>query len=90
MTRPAVLEDLSWTDDAVNMLAAYAKSGLVFTAEDLRQSMRPAPNANQYGAAFRAARQLGIITATGHKESTTPSRRRGVIRTWTAAPKEKS
>ena len=86
--QPAVLEDTAWIDDAMNMLTAYAASGLVFSSDDLRQSMRPAPNPAQVGTAFREAHRLGIIRPTGYKESTTPSRRHGVIRTWTA--KEKS
>ena len=86
--QPAVLEDTAWIEDALNMLTAYAASGLMFSAEDLRDSMRPAPNPAQVGTAFREAHRLGIIRPTGYKESSTPSRRHGVIRTWTA--KEKS
>lgn len=89
--QPAVLEDLDWPKDAINMLTAYAKSGLVFSAEDLRESMRPAPSPSQVGTAFREAHRLGIIRPTGYKESSTPSRKGGVIRQWRAATfKEKS
>ena len=86
--QPVVLEDLDWPTDALNMLTAYAASGLTFSSDDLRQSMRPAPSPAQVGTAFREAHRLGIIRPTGYKESSTPSRRHGVIRTWTA--KEKS
>lgn len=82
MSTPIALADLDWHEDAVNMIAAYAASGLTFCADDLRRSMRPAPNPNDVGNAFAAARQRGIITATGYTESTAPSRRRGVIRVW--------
>ena len=86
MSQPAALEDLSWHSDAADMIAAYAASGLTFSAEDLRKALRKPPQPNDIGAAFRAARVKGIITATGFRESTTPSRRGGVIRTWVAAP----
>ena len=86
--QPAALEDLDWSTDALAMIEAYAASGLTFSAEDLRDSMRPAPNPAQVGTAFREAHRLGIIRPTGYKESSTPSRRHGVIRVWTA--KEKS
>lgn len=82
MTRPMPLEDIGWHDDAVNMITAYAESGLDFTAEDLRRSIRPAPNPNDYGAAFRAACQTGLIAVTGYKESSEPSRKGGLIRIW--------
>ena len=87
MTRAAVLEDTSWHADAVDTIAALAETGVTLTAEDLRRLMRPAPSPNDVGAAFRAARLLGIITSTGFRESTTPSRKGGTIRTWTASTK---
>jgi len=83
MTRPAVLDDTSeWIADAVSMIRAYAASGLSFTAEDIRRSMRTPPHDNTMGIAFRAARSLGVITTVGYKESTEPSRRGGLIRVW--------
>lgn len=85
MTRPVVLEDTAWHQDAVDTIAALAETGHVLTADDLRKVMRPAPSDKAPGTAFRAARLLGIITATGYQESTTPSRKGGVIRQWRAA-----
>ena len=82
MSTPAVLEDLDWPKDALNILTAYAASGLVFSSDDLRNSLRPAPNPAQVGTAFREAHRLGIIRPTGYKESSIPSRRHGVIRVW--------
>ena len=83
MTRPAVLDDTSeWIADAVNMIRAYAASGLSFTAEDIRRSMRTPPHDNNMGAAFRTARTLGLITTVGYKESSEPSRKGGLIRVW--------
>lgn len=83
MSAPMVLDDsASWHQDAVDTIAALAETGHVLTADDLRKIMRPAPTDKAPGSAFRAARMLGIITATGYQESTTPSRKGGVIRQW--------
>lgn len=90
MSGPVVLEDLSWHQDAVDTIAALAESGVTLTADDLRRVMRPAPYPNAHGAAFRAARLLGIISAVGICESNAPSRKGGLIRQWRGAPKEAS
>ena len=90
MTTPLALEDLSWHSDALDMLAAWAASGLSFTAEDLRRSMRPAPFPNDWGNVFQCARRAGLITTVGFKESEQPSRKGGVIRVWVAADRSKS
>lgn len=91
MTRPAALEDLSWHKDAIDTIAALADMGFDLTADDLRKLMRPAPHPNDIGAAFRAARLLGIITEVGTRVSSAPSRKGGLIRLWQATPnKEKS
>lgn len=85
MSTPVALADLDWHDDALDMIQAWAASGLSFTAEDVRRAMRPAPFPNDYGNAFQSARRLGYITSVGFKESEQPSRKGGVIRVWTAA-----
>ncbi|WP_104086528.1 hypothetical protein [Arthrobacter sp. GMC3] len=82
MASPAALEDLDWPTDALNWLEAYAWSGLDFTADDLRKSVRPAPHGNMVGGVFQAARKLGIIRPIGFTESNTPSRKHSVIRVW--------
>lgn len=82
MSRPAALDDLDWKSDAQNMIAAYAESGLRFSADDLRKSLREPPSCADWGAAFRAARTKGLITCVGSIESTTPSRKGGLIRLW--------
>lgn len=78
----AVLEDLEWTDDALKVITAWAKSGLRFSAEDLRQSHRPPPSKYAPGNAFQMARKAGLIRAVGFKLSTDPSRKGGVVRIW--------
>lgn len=82
MASPAALEDLDWPTDALNWLEAYAWSGLTFTADDLRKSIRAAPTPNQVGVVFRNARKLGLIRPIGFTESNTPSRKHSVIRVW--------
>ena len=81
----AVLEDQSWHTDALNVIGAFAASGLTFTAEDLTRSIRPAPNPNDVGNVFQSARRAGLITCVGFRESSTPSRKGGVIRIWQKA-----
>lgn len=89
MTRPAVMDtSREWHRDAVDTIAALAETGVVLTSDDLRRVMRPSPNPNDVGTAFRAARLLGIITTVGTRESTAPSRKGGLIRLW-AAPTTK-
>lgn len=86
MSQPAALEDLNWTEDAVDKLAMWAKSGLMFTAADLRNTLRPAPHPNMVGAAFRIAKGRGLIQSVGYEHSTTPSRHGAVLRTWEGVP----
>lgn len=72
----------AWHADALDVIKAWAATGSPFTAEDLRQSMRPAPGDKCPGNAFQAARRAGLITSVGYKESTDRSRKGGVIRVW--------
>ncbi|GAA1337327.1 hypothetical protein [Arthrobacter roseus] len=91
MSTPAVLDDRDeWHQDALRWIETYALSGLTFTVEDVRAALRPAPSGSCYGNAFQAARKAGVITCAGYRESTTPSRKSGIIRVWVASPKETS
>ena len=83
MTAAAVLEDSSWSEDALATIIALSLVSSQFTADTLRQEMRPPPHPGMVGAAFSAARNLGYITAAGYTTSTTPSRHHGVVRVWT-------
>jgi hypothetical protein len=80
-----VLADTDWHEDALNIIRAFAASGLTFTADDLRNSIRPAPQPNDIGNVFQSARKAGMITCVGFRESMVPSRRRGVVRVWERA-----
>ena len=80
--KAAVLEDIEWHEDAISTIVGIAAAQTVFTADDLRREMRPAPHANHIGAAFTAARAHGYIEPVGYQTSSAPSRHRGVLRTW--------
>jgi hypothetical protein len=82
MTAAMVLEDSSWSEDAVATIVALANAHEVFTAEALTKEMRIAPHPNLIGAAFSAARSQGFIEAAGYTTSNTPSRHHGVVRVW--------
>lgn len=82
MTRPSALEDLDWPEDAQNIIAAWSASGMTFTADDLRKSLRPAPHSNMVGAAFLTAKNHGLIRAVGYTISGSTSRKHGVLREW--------
>lgn len=84
--QPAVLEDATWSEDAVATILALANAHEVFTAEALTAEMRPAPHPNMVGAAFSAARGQGLIEAAGYTTSNTPSRHHGVVRVWRRKP----
>jgi len=86
----AVLEDSheSWLEDAVATIIGLARAGQQFDADDLHREMRPAPSPKLPGIAFSMARKSGHITTVGYRQSSTKSRKNGVIRVWTAT-KEK-
>lgn len=80
--KAAFLEDATWPEDAVTTIIALSHAHPVFTADDLRREIRPAPHPNHLGAAFSAARAQGLIEPVGYQTSNAPSRHRGVLRTW--------
>ena len=80
----AALEELDtvWPEDAIATIIALSHDLTQFTSDDLRKEMRPAPHPCQFGAAFKAAYQQGLIEPVGYQPSTTRSRNSGVIRQW--------
>lgn len=82
MTAAAVLEDTTWSEDAVATIIALSHAQEIVTAQDLAREMRKPPHPNMAGAAFSSARTQGFIEAHGYTTSNTPSRHHGVIRTW--------
>lgn len=84
MTQAAVLDDRDdWLEDAVAAIHALALSGLTFSADDLHREMRTPPHSNLPGIAFSKARALKYITTVGYQQSSTKSRKNGVVRLWT-------
>lgn len=88
MTAAAVLEDSTWSEDAVATIIRLSHTQAYVTADHLARTLRRPPHPNMTGAAFSAARSLGFIEAYGYTTSSTPSRHHGVIRTWRRKIKE--
>ncbi|GAA3705589.1 hypothetical protein GCM10023081_46970 [Arthrobacter ginkgonis] len=87
MSNPMPLEDTTWTEDALQTIESMASvPGNRFTADDLRQRMRPAPHPNHVGAAFRIARGRGLIESQGFGTSHVRSRHGGALRVWIGTP----
>ena len=80
--KAAILEDLTWHEDAVATIIGLAHVHPEFSADDLRREMRPAPHPNHVGAAFVAAKKLGHIEPVSYQTSTAGTRRHGALRTW--------
>ena len=72
----------AWAEDAAATILGLAHVHPLFTADDLRREMRPAPHDNLYGQAFATARNLGYIEAAGYTTSNSKTRKHGVVRVW--------
>ena len=86
MAVPMPLEDPDWREDATGLIERWAAEGIRFTADDLREAMRPAPNPNMVGAVFRHASQRRLITKIADNQSRTKSRNGGHQYTWAGNP----
>ncbi len=84
MSRPAVLENLGWADQAIRAIEAEARTGRTFDGYELqkRQGLDDPPSASQWGSVFRVAAHRGIIQQSGFRISTRPTRRGGITRSW--------
>lgn len=85
--KAAALEDNDWLDDAIATIEGIAEAHHIFSADDLAREMRRPPHPNMPGQAFSIARSRGYIRAVGYQQSTTKSRKNGVVRTWTRQTK---
>ncbi|ALV44698.1 hypothetical protein MB46_03405 [Arthrobacter alpinus] len=92
MSRPAILEDLTWGDDAMDALEAQAATGKPFDAYQMqqRQGLRDPDQPNQWGPLFREGSRRGIIQAVGYHESQRPGRSGGACRVWVGNKKTKN
>ncbi|HAY44087.1 MAG TPA: hypothetical protein DCY59_11330 [Micrococcaceae bacterium] len=82
MATPLALDDLTWREDATNLIERWASEGRRFNADDLRLAMRPAPNPNMVGSVFRNAARRRLIEKVADNTSTTKSRNGGHQYTW--------
>ncbi|ASN20660.1 hypothetical protein [Arthrobacter sp. YN] len=88
MTQAMVLEDRTWTDDAMDVLAQVAKRGEPFTAYALTQAgLRNPPHPSMWGTLFRHAAERGAIrpAKVPFVRSPRPGRNGGVCAQWRAA-----
>lgn len=87
MTQPMVLEDSTWVDDAMDVLAKVAKRGEPFTAYALTEAgLRNPPSPNMWGPLFHRAAEAGVIrpAKVPHVKSPRPGRRGGICAQWRA------
>jgi hypothetical protein len=75
-------DDQEWADRALQYLEG-PQVGLVVSADDLRHELGTSP---AMGSVFRKASRAGLIEAHGITESSAPSRRKGITRTWVRLP----
>lgn len=90
MSTPAALEDPAWKGDALDVIAFLARSGRRFSADDLHERLRPAPDRYITGRVFGIAADRGLITEVGYIRSTHPPRRRSRIVQWVGTPQTQS
>jgi hypothetical protein len=75
-------ESRQWQDEAGVVLEELARSGTVFSAEDIYDRMSPAPSDGAMGAVFLRASKSGRIVNVGITRAKRVSRHAGVVRTW--------
>ena len=71
-----------WPRLAALAILELAHERDLFTADDLRDRVPPAPHPSLVGNAFKAARLAGVIRPMGYDMSRSPSRKFGVVRVW--------
>jgi hypothetical protein len=78
----AVLEDPTWTEDAVATIDSISRSQEYVNADDLRKEMRTPPHSGCFGAAFREAARQGFIESVDFRISSAKTRHRGRHQQW--------
>lgn len=88
MSRPAVLENLGWADEAIRAIEAEARTGRTFDGWQLqqRQGLEDPPSSQQWGSVFHVAARRGIIQEAGFHITNRPTRRGGITRVWIGSP----
>lgn len=78
----------AWMDAVQAQIAVFAKSGLEFTAEDVRTScasfdyIGQPKSPNAWGAAFSVAAKQGLIVRVGFQKNSLPSAHSRIVATW--------
>lgn len=86
MTTEPMALDGTWKNDALDVITHLAQRGVPFTADDLHERLRPAPDRYITGRVFGIAADRGLITEVGYIRSTHPSRRRSRLCQWVGTP----
>jgi hypothetical protein len=71
-----------WQNKAEAVLEELARSGGVFSSEDIYEASGPAPSDGAMGALFLKAAKSGRIVNVGIVRAKRVSRHAGVVRTW--------
>ena len=72
-----------WKDAARQALAAFARSGTEFTAEDVRDVVGDPPgHPNAMGGSFQKASRQGLIHRVGFRPARRPSRNVSSLAVW--------
>jgi len=84
MTRAAVLEEskAEWFEDARFMIEQLSAAQDLFSADDLRKVLRPAPDSHWPGQAFSQAQAAGLIEWVAYRKSKTKSRKGAPVSVW--------
>lgn len=85
MTEPMAL-DGEWAADALDVITHLARQGVPFTADDLKERLRPAPDNHITGRVFGIAASRGLITEVGYVKSKHKPRRGGRACQWVGTP----
>lgn len=82
MSQAAAIEDLWWRDDALDRVEEFARLGVPFTADEVREGFREPPRPNMWGSVFSTLARQGVIQHVGARKSQHRSRRGGWTGIW--------
>lgn len=91
LTGPVALPDEKhvWLTDASHAIEAlatrYRRTGMPFTADDVRAMIGEPAHGNWFGIAFAAARNHRVIEAVAFGTARAKSRNGGTLKIWRAA-----
>ena len=74
--------DPDYQEAAFTAIQDLARSGDVFSSDEISAILGPAPSPGAIGAAFRRAARAGVIEACGYTTSKRVSRHGGLQRLW--------